>query len=368
MTRLKRWMIGALSASSLALSFGGALEHPASAATLSGLRGLENTIYRDMNNRETSFTVQIPTSEFADVKRAFNEALAKNDYLREDYHGSQFVESALGATTTVNFSVSYWESRSQYQYVLRRTEAIVKQITSPLMTPLQKEFAIHNYLVLHLAYDLTQQNVSPYDALTKGTVVCQGYAMLTYLMLTEAHIKNYIVDGSAGGQSHAWNLVLISGHWYNLDTTWDDPVPNEPGVVHYDYFNLTDAQLRRTHTWNAKGLPVANTNFVTWLSHQPGVSQQSANAVLPSNKSADSYQSIWKTTGLYLETPAYTYNTPSSLVAALSHRNGTTYRFRYPYALVSKDLSNLNLASGYQLTYEQDGRDPTYAIVTIHLG
>ena len=368
MKRLKRWMMGALSAGSLVFSFSGALGHPASAATLSGLRGLENTIYRDMNNRDPSFTVRIPTSEFADVKTALQAALAKNDYLREDTRGSQFIESSLGPITTVNFAVSYWESRAQYQYVLRRTEAIVKQITSPGMTPLQKEFAIHNYLVLHLAYDETQQNVSPYAALTKGTVVCQGYAMLTYLMLTEAHIKNYIVDGSAGGQSHAWNLVLISGHWYNLDTTWDDPVPNEPGVVHYDYFNLTDAQLRRTHTWNPKGLPVADTNFVTWLSHQPGVSQSGANVTATSNKTAASYESIWKTTGLYLETPAYTYNTPSSLVAALSRLSGTTYRFRYPYALVSKDLSNLNLASGYQLTYEQDGRDPTYAIVTIHLG
>ncbi|MNJ36201.1 hypothetical protein D3C77_309800 [compost metagenome] len=83
-----------------------------------------------------------------------------------------------------------------------------------------------------------------------GEAVCQGYTLLTYRLLKQAGINNRIVEGSAGGQLHVWNLVSLDGDWYHLDTTWDDPAPDMPGVVKYGYYMRTDEQMRKTHTWN----------------------------------------------------------------------------------------------------------------------
>ena len=73
------------------------------------------------------------------------------------------------------------------------------------MNDFEKEKAVHDYVISHLAYDQSLVEHSAYGGLTKGTTVCQGYALLTYRLLTEAGIENKIVEGHAGGQLHTWN-------------------------------------------------------------------------------------------------------------------------------------------------------------------
>lgn len=50
-------------------------------------------------------------------------------------------------------------------------------------------------------------------------------------------------------QNHAWNAIQIDGNWYQVDVTWDDPVPDEKGRVIYTYFNVTDEIMRRNHSY-----------------------------------------------------------------------------------------------------------------------
>jgi hypothetical protein len=161
----------------------------------------------------------------------------------------------------VTFTIHYLENTSQTSYVTTQVQKILKDIIKPVMNDFQKEKAIHDYIVSHIAYDTTLANYSAYAALTKGKTVCQGFALLTYRMLDEAGITNRIVEGYAGGRSHAWNLVQIEGNWYQLDTTWDDPVPFEKGRIMDTYFNLTDASLRKDHSWIQTDYPAATTIY-----------------------------------------------------------------------------------------------------------
>jgi hypothetical protein len=115
--------------------------------------------------------------------------------------------------------------------------------------------------VTNLAYDKSLVSHSAYDGLANGKTVCQGYALLTYEMFNQAGIPVKIVEGRAGGQAHTWNLVQIDGKWYHLDTTWDDPIPDAAGRAVYNYFNLTDAQMKADHTWKLKSYPAATTSF-----------------------------------------------------------------------------------------------------------
>lgn len=335
------------------------VEPTAAAQSGSATNPLTNELWQRLADRQTHFTLTLPAASAAAVQSAFDAALSRDDYLREDYHASDWQDTTIGNQSTVAFRVSYWETAAQVRFVQARLRAIVTRIVQPSMTDVEKEKAIHDYIVLHVRYDQSLRTVSPYDALTKGTTVCQGYAMMAYQMLLDAHIPAHIVDGTAGGQSHAWDLVRVAGHWYNLDVTWDDPVPDEPGQVHYDYFNLTDAQLGRDHRWAHKaGLPLARTNFLTWLG-------KAASGPTPT---AARYRTMMKQTGLYLETAAYTYTNATALQAMIDRFRGATLAFRYPYGAVASMLQGLQVSRGYEATVVQDLRSPDYAIVTLRFG
>lgn len=311
---------------------------------------IEQALVRHVTNRDTTFTLTVPASDYGHLEALLTQALQANPYLAHDYtqDGYSGTENTSGQAI-VHFRVVYTESKTQYFYVVNRVNQILKQIIKPGMSDLAKELAIHDYIVLHTAYDQSLTNTTPYDALTKRTTVCNGYAMLTYLMMSKAGIPSKIVDGNAGGASHAWNMVEVGGRWYNLDTTWDDPVPDQPGHIHYDYFNMTDAQIMRDHQRLSKGMPPATTDFVALLEKERG-SNPGAEAVLTHTR-------------LYVESPSYTFNSIAALKTALSSQS-STFTFRFPDSQISL-LSTVPLTlRGGSFEYTQDRRYPGYDIVT----
>ncbi|HCA20745.1 MAG TPA: hypothetical protein DEO87_00010 [Lachnospiraceae bacterium] len=129
---------------------------------------------------------------------------------------------------------------------------IADSCTSPGMADYQKELRLHDYLVNHCQYSYgspdDENEFRAYGALIDGEAVCSGYAEAMALLLTYSGVECKIVIGSSKDENHAWNLVKISGDWYHLDPTWDDPV--ELGIVTHAYFNLSDDQIAYDHSWN----------------------------------------------------------------------------------------------------------------------
>lgn len=123
----------------------------------------------------------------------------------------------------------------------------------------------------NVSYDTRLVSYSAYDGIVNGQTVCQGYALLTYEMMRQAGIPVKIVEGTSRGIAHTWNLVQLGGKWYHLDTTWDDPVPDEAGRIAYNYYNLTDPQIRIDHKWKPSALyPTAVTSFDQTLASLSG--------------------------------------------------------------------------------------------------
>ncbi|MBX5437848.1 MAG: transglutaminase [Alicyclobacillaceae bacterium] len=340
-----------------AVSLGPGAVPQASAAVIQTKAALQQALHTNLEQRKTSFTVTASASLWGSVSQAMNAALHSDPYLANDYESSRWGAALDGSLMTIHVNMRYRETAAQYQYVQRRVEQILQQIIKPRMLDVQKELAIHDYIVLHAKYDTTLQHVTPYDLLTKGTAVCQGYQMLTYLMLTRAGIPCKMVNGTADGGSHGWVMVKIAGQWYHLDTTWDDPVPDQPGRVRYAYFNLTDAQMARDHAWNHTGLPPATTDFLqTVLAH----SEDSSDA-------ARAWRQVFMHTGEYLETDAYTFTDPQKLAAAMESHLSTgtraSFSFRVPVTLIPI-LPTLALPVAVRFAYQPDPRDPGYDIVT----
>lgn len=113
---------------------------------------------------------------------------------------------------------------------------------------------LHDYLVLELKYDKSYQMIShsPEGVMRNKTAVCDGYARTMRLLLLLSGIDCKIVCGTAGEESHAWNLVKLEDGWYHVDVTWDDPVPDIEGKIGYQYFLKNDREMEKTHRWECE--------------------------------------------------------------------------------------------------------------------
>lgn len=133
-----------------------------------------------------------------------------------------------------------------------------------------KERALHDALVGAVQYDSSAfdkpkdypESFTIYGALIKGTAVCDGYAKAMKLLLDSCGIQSIYVSGTAANSSdvssHAWNMVLISGKWYYLDATFDDPVFYDSkgqyinkNIIDHTYFNFVQDEKHKLGTFNA---------------------------------------------------------------------------------------------------------------------
>jgi uncharacterized protein YjdB len=218
-------------------------------------------------NRNTNFSIHY-TGNFSDLKGILNEVLdyvdASDDYVANSIVSSEVKYHGYNEDVDIDFTVEYLLTLDQENWVDEKVDSILPNIIKDSMTQDQKEKTIHDYIVGNTAYDETLVRHSAYDALHDGTTVCQGYALLAYKMLNKAGVQTRIVVGMVDGstvENHAWNLVNLYGKWYQLDCTWDDPVPDIPKRVSYDYYNLTDAKLSEDHDWNSSNYPSAYTKY-----------------------------------------------------------------------------------------------------------
>ena len=117
---------------------------------------------------------------------------------------------------------------------------------------------VTDYIVKNTKYnsDSAANAHTPYAILLTGEGVCEGYALAAYLILKEIGMDVQYVVGDAGGP-HAWNMVKVDGHWYHLDTTWNDPIPDQGSKVRYDYFLVSDKTLLKDHEWDSDLYPTS---------------------------------------------------------------------------------------------------------------
>jgi uncharacterized protein YjdB len=126
---------------------------------------------------------------------------------------------------------------------------------------LEKELAIHDYLIDHITYDTacSKQNTAyhlghtVYGALINNLCVCDGYAMAFEYLLDGVGINSYVLSGVAGYTNmggHAWSVVEMGDDWYEVDLTWDDTDVKEQRPeeyirqVRHFYYNLTTAGIQ----------------------------------------------------------------------------------------------------------------------------
>lgn len=177
--------------------------------------------------------------------------------------GGSEIEPAKPYTTVNSFLELYTAIDNKYDVVIndakvatvyKKAKEIVNNITNSNMSDLEKELALHEYVVKNTIYDydnyinqtVPEDSYTAYGALIIGKAVCDGYADTMKLLLNIAGIEVQVVVGDIG-EPHSWNMVKIDGEYYHLDATLDDQIPDEGNEVRYTYFNLSDAKMAKDH-------------------------------------------------------------------------------------------------------------------------
>ena len=121
------------------------------------------------------------------------------------------------------------------QYVQAQVKNIVAENITPDMNDMQKVKVLHDWVCEHTSYSPAGQE-SHNDAaiLMNDTTVCEGYARMCNLLYHEAGLKTYY----AAGLNHAWNIVNIEGHYFHVDSTWDDSSSS------YEWFCKSDSEMK----------------------------------------------------------------------------------------------------------------------------
>ena len=224
-------------------------------AILAGLEEVKDSAVFDLDNK-----YQYDVKKVEDISKQVLEDHPDLSYIN-------FVEVKIktGPVTRAEIKYDYSFPTEKVKEMIKAVEAksreIINEVIKPSMSDLEKEKALHDYVVLNTAFDyinyknntIPKESYSAYGVLIKGVGVCQGYASAMHKLLNMAGVEAKFITGTGKvenrSEPHGWNLVKINGQWYHLDTTWDDPAPDRPGKVSYKYFNLTDSEMRKDHSW-----------------------------------------------------------------------------------------------------------------------
>ena len=132
-----------------------------------------------------------------------------------------------------------------------KAKEIALEITTAVSTEIDKVKAVHDWIILNTAYDVEAlekkeagipfrpDSAHKEGIFNQGLAICTGYSEAAQAMLNSIGIETLLISN----HDHQWNLVHVGGKWYHMDVTWDDPIPDVPGRVVYDYFLLSNETI-----------------------------------------------------------------------------------------------------------------------------
>lgn len=177
-------------------------------------------------------------------------------YVEYFYSSSVSVKYIKGGNEymlTLQYDRDIDELKELHSKADQKADAVIDSIITDSMSDHDKVKAIHDYIILNCEYDfdnyllgsIPSESRMAYGVLCERKAVCQGYTAAFNLMCEKAGIRSIAIGGFAPNSSedHSWNMVLIGGQIYYVDTTHDDPVPDRKGRTSYKYFYLTEAEM-----------------------------------------------------------------------------------------------------------------------------
>lgn len=200
---------------------------------------------------EFTFRTTIPLSVWSDYYVHSNTI--NLEYFYSTGISVKYSKALDAYTITLQYDRDISELKKLHRKAEEKADKVISSIITPTMTGLEKVKAIHDYIILNCEYDyanyladtLPYETRLAYGVLIDKKAVCQGYSAAFNLLAERAGLRSVAIGGYAPNSNvrHSWNMVLVNGQIYFVDTTHDDPVPDKKGKISYKYFCLTESEM-----------------------------------------------------------------------------------------------------------------------------
>ncbi len=151
----------------------------------------------------------------------------------------------------------------EYNFEIEKVKQKLYAEISKLSTNQSKEKAICEYLITNVRYEINNKyNQNAATVLIDNKGQCSGIAKATKLLCDFVNIPCIVVNGDAEDRDnniigpHAWNIVNIDDDFYHLDVTYMLGANlNKVKPYSYLYFNYSDRQIAKDHSWDRTQMP-----------------------------------------------------------------------------------------------------------------
>lgn len=111
------------------------------------------------------------------------------------------------------------------------------------------KFMHENYSYMQRAE--AEEDSTPYGLAVNQKGTAQAFARTFHILARAMSLETYYIEGmlTETGEPWAWSEVRLDGMWYHIDTALD---AKNGGL---EYINLTDAQMKETHSWAEENYP-----------------------------------------------------------------------------------------------------------------
>lgn len=233
-----------------------------------------NSCYNALNSRQKDFYGRIHTiSEemtegFVSVGDSYDKAVgdfsvAYNAFLNDNaevfWMPNSYLLAQSGSEGNRKIAVAfcykeqgknndYIVSKAQREEYKKELDKVIKNVLSEVehKSEYEKVLYINDYICDKVVYKEEGKLVSTaYGALVQNQALCEGYSRAFKLLCNKAGIACDLIIGESDGVGHMWNRVNIDLKHSYVDVTWNDRAEHKT----YAYFNVTDEQLLKTHTF-----------------------------------------------------------------------------------------------------------------------
>jgi hypothetical protein len=150
-------------------------------------------------------------------------------------------------------SIDYSET-GDYESITSQIQQAAQQVIDAMPADLDtygKVKYFYEWIITNTDYGSSEYDQDVRSVFLDHVSVCSGYAKAFKLLCDMAGIPCEVVQGTASGEAHAWNLVTIDGVDTWVDPTWGDPVylnAEDISNINYNYLCVPDDLLFLSHT------------------------------------------------------------------------------------------------------------------------
>lgn len=220
----------------------------------------DEIVYTIQNRAED---VQIATTDIEEMEKAY--LAVRYDYCNL-FWLDQFtyvIYSRDDEITAIEINPTYTMTEEEQASVQSKIDEEAERMLADAPwdgTDYEKALYVYQTLIEEVDYvEGSENNQNIISVFLNHETICQGYAYATQYLLEKLGIPCTTVVGTAEGESHAWNLVILDGEYYYIDTTWgnsqymyrDSENVQEEAVenkyIDYDYFGADSRTIMSTH-------------------------------------------------------------------------------------------------------------------------